>query len=225
MKSDIQFTFDQSTEQVNFLDVCVKLRDGDITTTVYSKPTDSHLYLNSNSNHPRHVIRNIPKSQFLRLKRICSNPTDFISKSSTYAQYFISRGYHKADIERAIREVTKLKREDLLADQPKEKNSERIIFTCDWHPQLRRLPSFLKRNFFHLKNDRNLCSVFQEPPLVAFRRAKTIRKEIVRTDHSIPVTEKPARLQLSLGENASRHAISSARIPRSSVPKPTVPFP
>ena len=190
MKSDIQFTFDQSTEQVNFLDVCVKLRDGDITTTVYSKPTDSHLYLNSNSNHPRHVIRNIPKSQFLRLKRICSNPTDFVRKSSTYAQYFISRGYHKADIERAIREVTKLKREDLLADQPKEKNSERIIFTCDWHPQLRRLPSFLKRNFFHLKNDRNLCSVFQEPPLVAFRRAKTIRKEIVRTDHSIPVTKK-----------------------------------
>ena len=185
MKSDIQFTFDQSTEQVNFLDVCVKLNQGDIMTTVYSKPTDSHLYLNSNSNHPRHVIRNIPKSQFLRLKRICSNPIDFVRKSSTYAQYFISRGYDKADIEGAIREVTKLKREDLLADQPKKKKSERIVFTCNWHPHLGRLSSFLKRNFFHLNNDRNLSEIFQEPPLVAFRRAKTIRNEVVRTDHTI----------------------------------------
>ena len=30
MKSDIQFTFNQSTEEVNFLDVCVKLNEGDI---------------------------------------------------------------------------------------------------------------------------------------------------------------------------------------------------
>ena len=107
MKSDIQFTFNQSTEEVNFLDGCVKLNEGDISTTVKSNPTDFHLYLNSNSNHPRHVIRNIPKSQFLRLKRICSNPADFAQKSSTYAQYFISRGYDKANIEGAIREVAK----------------------------------------------------------------------------------------------------------------------
>ena len=184
MKSDIQFTFNQSTEEVNFLDVCVKLNEGDISTTVYSKPTDSQLYLNSNSNHPRHVIRNIPKSQFLRLKRICSNPADFAQKASTYAQYFISRGYDKVNIDEAIREVSKLKRDDLLSDQPKENKSERIVFTCNWHPHLGRLPSFLKRNFFHLKNDQNLSTVFQEPPIVAFRRARTIRNEVVRTDHS-----------------------------------------
>ena len=190
MKSDIKFTFYQSTEEVSFLDVCVKLIQGVITTTVYSKPTDSHLYLNSNSNHPRHVIRNIPRSQFLRLKRICSNHADFVKKSSTYAHYFIDRGYDKTNIHKAIREASKAKREDLLADQPKKVNTERIIFTCDWHPQLRRLPSFLKRNFFHLKNDRNLGSVFQEPPLVAFRRAQTIRKEIVRSDHTISAPKK-----------------------------------
>ena len=84
MKSDIKFTFDQSTEEVSFLDVCVKIDCGVISTTVFSKPTDSHLYLNSNSNHPRHVIRNIPKSQLLRLRRICSNHSDFVAKSSTY---------------------------------------------------------------------------------------------------------------------------------------------
>ena len=136
MKSNIKFTFDQSTEEVNFLDVCVKINSGVISTTVFSKPTDSHLYLNSNSNHPRHVIRNISKSQFLRLRRICSNHSDFVAKSSTYAQYFISRGYDKTMVEDAIREVTKLKREDLLADAdpPNEKTTTKmIVFTCDWH--------------------------------------------------------------------------------------------
>ena len=189
MKSDIKFTFDQSTDEVSFLDVCVKINEGVINTTVFSKPTDSHLYLNSNSNHPRHVIRNIPKSQFLRLRRICSSQADFISKSSTYAQYFISRGYEKSKIEEAIREVTKMKREELLTDNPKKKTTERIVFVCDWHPNLAQLPSFLKRSFFHLKNDRHLGKTFQEPPLVAFRRARTIRNEVVRTDHRIQKTK------------------------------------
>ena len=160
MKSDIQFTFNHSTEDVNFLDVCDRLNEGDIGTIVYSKPTDSHLYLNSNSNNTRHVIRNIPKSKLLRLKRICSNPADFAQKSSTCAQYFISRGHDKTNIDEAIREVSKLKRDDLLSDQPKQKKLERIVFTCNWHPHLGRLPSFLKRYFFHLKNDHNLSAVF-----------------------------------------------------------------
>ena len=78
MKSKIKFEINQSTESVHFLDVTIMLVDGAIATTVYSKPTDSHLYLNVHSCHPEHVIKNIPKSQFLRLRRICSSSFDFM---------------------------------------------------------------------------------------------------------------------------------------------------
>ena len=39
----IKFTFNWSSEQVNFLDVNVVLRNGIVSTDLYSKPTDKHL--------------------------------------------------------------------------------------------------------------------------------------------------------------------------------------
>jgi len=38
----IKFTFNWSSEQVNFLDVNVVLRDGIVSTDLYSKLTDKH---------------------------------------------------------------------------------------------------------------------------------------------------------------------------------------
>ena len=74
MKSNIKFETKISKYTVNFLDVTVELRNNEIKTLVYTKPTDTRLYLNSNSYHTPHVIKNIPKGQFIRIKRICSDP-------------------------------------------------------------------------------------------------------------------------------------------------------
>ena len=86
MKSNIKFEVHQSVDMVNFLDVSVMMKDGNISTTVYSMPTDSHLYLTTGSNHPSHIIRNIPKSQFLRLRRICSDTADFVHQCNNYVR-------------------------------------------------------------------------------------------------------------------------------------------
>ena len=50
----IKFTADCSYSSVNFLDVKVILRDGQIITDLYVKPTDIHQYLLSSSCHPYH---------------------------------------------------------------------------------------------------------------------------------------------------------------------------
>jgi hypothetical protein len=41
-------------------------------TTVYSKPTDAHLYLNANSSHPKSQILGIAKGVALRLRQVKS---------------------------------------------------------------------------------------------------------------------------------------------------------
>ena len=61
----IKFTLEHSYFNVNFLDV-----------TVFCKPTDSQNYLLYSSKHPRHVLNGIPYSQFLRVRRVCSNHSD-----------------------------------------------------------------------------------------------------------------------------------------------------
>ena len=189
LRSSIKFTSNQSTSGVNFLDVTVQLKNGNIATTIYSKPTDSHLYLNSGSNHPQHVIRNIPKSQFIRLRRICSDAVDFSNQCSKYAKFFINRGYDADKIHETIRETTKKSREELLQTSRSKADKDRVVFVCDWHPHLGQMPMIFKEQHYLLQNDKELASLFKEPPLVAYRRAKTIRNKIIRSDISPPEKE------------------------------------
>ena len=72
MKSKIKFEVNMSCESVNFLDVVVSNQSGRLETSLYTKPTDAHLYLNATSFHPNHVIKNLSKGLLIRIRRICS---------------------------------------------------------------------------------------------------------------------------------------------------------
>ena len=82
MKPVIKFEISQSTKIINFLDVCIILIEKTVSTTVFSKVTDADIYLNCKSFHPQHMIRNIPRSQFVRFRKICSNTSDYTRKSN-----------------------------------------------------------------------------------------------------------------------------------------------
>lgn len=65
----IKFTAEISETSVNFLDTTVRKDENDsITTDLYTKPTDSHLYLHYSSYHPKHQKQSLPYSQALRLR-------------------------------------------------------------------------------------------------------------------------------------------------------------
>ena len=65
----IKFEMDQSTSHIHFLDVTVSIDDQhNIQTDLYTKPTDSHNYLNYKSAHPRHCRDGIPYSHTCALK-------------------------------------------------------------------------------------------------------------------------------------------------------------
>ena len=81
MRSTINFETHISNDKVCFLDVEVHLMNGQLLTNLYTKPTDAHLYLNAKSSHPAHVTRNMPKVQFIRIRRICSKTTQRMDRS------------------------------------------------------------------------------------------------------------------------------------------------
>ena len=56
------------------------IKGNGLCISVYHKPTDSHSYLLYSSSHPSHVKNSIPFSQFLRLRRLCSDDSDFSEK-------------------------------------------------------------------------------------------------------------------------------------------------
>ena len=96
-------------------------------TSVYYKPTDSHSYLLYSSSHPSHVKDPIPYSQFLRLRRLCSDDLDFNSKYDEMSNFFSERGYPYI-LSKALNHVQNVNRETAV-EPSTSNNEERIPFT------------------------------------------------------------------------------------------------
>ena len=62
----LRFTVDYGGKSLKILDLLIKLEEGKLTTTVYSKPTDGHLYLNNASCHPKNTKRAVQHGTALR---------------------------------------------------------------------------------------------------------------------------------------------------------------
>jgi len=108
----IKFTFDWSSEQVNFLDVNVVLRNGIVSTDLYSKPTDKHQYLFHTSCHPNSCKKGIPFGQALRIRRICSTNAFFEKRARELCNYLVQRGYSKDHVKRKIDRARRIPRTD-----------------------------------------------------------------------------------------------------------------
>ena len=83
IKSKIKFEIHLSINEGHLLDVTFSLTHGKLRATLFTKTTDSHFNLNTSSCHPSHVLKNIPKGQFIRLRRICSRKSDYLLNSET----------------------------------------------------------------------------------------------------------------------------------------------
>ena len=88
----IKFTAEKSKKSLRFLDVMVELRDGYLETDLYSKPTDTHQYLQWSSCHPRHTKESLPYSLAFRLRRICSTDGAFAIRIDQLKEYLSNRG-------------------------------------------------------------------------------------------------------------------------------------
>ena len=200
MKSNIRFEVNQSVEKVNFLDVEVCFSGTTLTTSLYSKPTDAHMYLNTTSNHPKHVVRNIPKGQFIRIRRICSNVEDFKYHAGTLSRFLVKRGYNPKSLTEIACEVSKMDRSELLLDKKLPKKDPQTIFVADWHPSLATLPSILKNHLHLIKSDSTLEKLFQIQPSVAFRKPKSLRNQLIRSDILAP-TKDSQECTINCGKN------------------------
>ena len=94
MKSKISSEADYSMSHVHFLDTKVNFNAHTLATELYSKPIASFQYLHRTSFHPPHTLRSILKSQFTRIRRICTDINDYWNHSQQFMTFFKSCGFH-----------------------------------------------------------------------------------------------------------------------------------
>ena len=112
--------------ELYFLD----LKDIKIQTTVYCKPTDSHLYLQSDSRHHLPSILGKQKEIALTLGRICSTDEKCSNKSKEYKAYIIGRGNKLKNFKKSFNDVLNMSRQKLCNKKMKKANSKNSIVFC-----------------------------------------------------------------------------------------------
>ena len=88
--STIKFTKEIYPTEIPFLDLILYIKGSRLYTRLHTKATDRHIYLNFCSEHPMSLKSSIPYSQFLRLKRIHTEPQHLLE--AQIHMYFSSFG-------------------------------------------------------------------------------------------------------------------------------------
>ena len=91
-KNGLRITIKVNKHTVNFLDVTLDLKNG--THGPFSKPGNIPLYVNCKSNHPPHIIQNVPSSINQRLSEISSDKESFEQAAALYQNALHISGYN-----------------------------------------------------------------------------------------------------------------------------------
>ena len=181
----IKFTVEISESTNTFLDTQSTLKDGNITFDLYTKPTDSHLYLRPDSCHPPHVFKGIQKGLATRLRRNCSTDQLYRKRSAELKAKLCNRGYKAQSVQKAVSEVGAKDRANLLEYKTKSIVS-RVHLVTTYHPAVSGLSSVLRKHLPTLHKSERMHKAIPVPPMVAFRKPRSIKDHIVRSWQSTP---------------------------------------
>lgn len=116
-------------KEVNFLDLRIYLDKitNFLVFSLYVKPTNTFCYLSVSSNHPEFIFENLPKSLFIRLRRICSYSYDFIKHSLKLTFQLLDRGYKLKHINKVFNMVFDLDRNKLLEYKDRNLRDNKVL--------------------------------------------------------------------------------------------------
>jgi len=120
----IKCTHGVSKTKMSFLDTTTAGKEGNMTTDLYSKPTDKHQYLSPSSCHPKHCFKSIPFSQAIRVKWICSTVETTKQRLRDLRHHLKRRGYNDKVIESEFSKASEINRNDLLEYQEEKRPTQ-----------------------------------------------------------------------------------------------------
>ena len=176
----LKFTYNVDLEKAIFLDTIVHKGDrfkatGILDLETFFKPTDTYLYLHHSSAHPKSTFRGLIKGEIIRYIRNTSNKEKQRNCISQFRSRLLNRGYPKAEIDKIISQSEKYVRNELLKQKDKSRKQELpLVFITHFNPRVRKLGTILRKHWGIIRNNEDLCKIFQKPPTVAYKRNKNL---------------------------------------------------
>ena len=179
----IKYTWDWSMSQVSFLDVTIsKDVGGSVFTDVYSKPTDTHQYLESSSCHPRHVKQAIPYGQALRLKRICNSESKFDQRVGELKKHLRDGGFKERQIVSQFERAKSNDRRALLFHRKEKYLKSKLPLVLNFHPALSGVGEVVNSLWPVLQASDGMREILGDmKPLISFRRPRNLADNLIRS--------------------------------------------
>ena len=176
----IKFTSEISNTSINFLDATVSKQGTKLSIKSYTKPTDANNYLLYNSCHPQHCKDSLPYSQFLRIRRLCSNLEDFDAKIIDMGKHFLRRGYPSHIVENAAIKARRQDRAKLIDPPPKPQvDNQKAFLVTTYHPHFPEIKKIVESNWDMLAKSICTKQLYDRRFTTGFRRLTNIKDTLV----------------------------------------------
>jgi len=147
------------------------------------------------SSHPLHIKESIPYSQFLRLRRICSEDENFIDHCIEICRHFLRRGYPTKVLAKGLLEAASRSREDLLHEAEEEnkqkRNNEDKLFVLEtYQPNCNILKNTIQKNWHILSVNKSTKEIANKRIVFGYRRSPNIKDKVVHTKLVYPPPNK-----------------------------------
>ena len=177
----LKFTIEIGGYFITVLDLRIGIHEGRLITSVYSKPTDSHLYLQAESCHQEASIKGIQKGIALRLHRICSTLDEFDAKPKEYSAYLVARGHNPYMVQSAFQSVRALTVSQARTKVQRSVN-KKVIFSTKFNPLGPNVRGIIKKHSHILKKSVKAKELFPEGVMVASKREQKLKDLLTRAD-------------------------------------------
>ncbi|XP_040278058.1 eosinophil peroxidase-like [Bufo bufo] len=186
---NMQFTHKFGGDRLEFLDVEISVREGELVTEGYRKPTATNLLLHYSSYHAPSVKKAVPYGQFVRLKQINRLEVDYNQQALELKNRLLARGYPLKLLNQAMKKAAYSKPRISSTDSENAQTeggvavegSHPFVFSFKYGPMASQIRKVIKDNWSILERDESLKDIKNVAPIIAFRRCHTLKDKLVRS--------------------------------------------
>lgn len=147
----LALTFVISDAPLEALDLKLTLVNGKVNCELYRKPTEGHQYVHYTSMHPPALLRSIPFSQLLRLRRNATQTANFDKEAAGLLERLLKRGYPKNLLLRTFSRAILVRRSKLLQKKVKTTDTNRLTFVVRYNDKQRNITQAINSLYKHLQ--------------------------------------------------------------------------
>ena len=185
---DITWDVQAPAEEVNYLDIHLMLKNGEIHSDIFSK--SSHNYLPPNSCHPPSTFKGLIPSIGIRLRTICSHDEYLKPRIDEYAKYFATCGwdYNKAkkliikgaNYREKDTEEEAMNKRKLFLNKPRKKKPLKVPWLSTYDPRLPSKSKILNRHMHILYRNPSNRTRFPEGMIISADRKRKSLANIIK---------------------------------------------